>query len=285
MPYDISEKAMLAALQIQQWSARKHDKNVSREVNAQYGGEANAGRFNKVLASKEALKDIQVVVGSARAFHQEQTLPWGERGERLLPSRNYSEYARQMRALKAEFEAAVDNFVRGYSEVIFEARRMLGGLFNREDYPEASEIRHKFAFRTVITPVPEVEDFRVNLAADEVAAIQSDIEQRLAAANAVAHRDLWQRLFTVVGNMVERLSDPEAVFRDSLVSNMVRLTELLPRLNLYDDPQLEAMRRQIEADLCRHTPEELRRNNHIRQQTARAAQSVLDAMSGYMEAA
>ena len=285
MPYDISEKAMLAALQIQQWSARKHDKNVSREVNAQYGGEVDAGRFNKVLASKEALKDIQTAVCSARVFHQEQTLPWGERGERLLPSRNYSEYARQMRALKAEFEAAVDNFVRGYPEVIFEARRMLGGLFNREDYPEASEIRDKFAFRTVITPVPEVDDFRVNLAADEVAAIQQDIEERLAASNAVAHRDLWQRLFAVVGHMVERLSDPDAVFRDSLVGNIVRLTELLPRLNLYDDPQLEDMRRQIESDLCRFTPEELRRDHQVRQQTAQAALGVLDAMNGYMEAA
>ena len=87
MPFDITEKAMLASLHIRQWAARKHDKAVSREVNTHYGSQADAGRFNKVLATKEALKEIQTVVSAARGFHLEQTLPWGERGERLLPVR------------------------------------------------------------------------------------------------------------------------------------------------------------------------------------------------------
>jgi hypothetical protein len=85
--------------------------------------------------------------------------------------------------------------------------------------------------------------------------------------------------------MVERLSDPDAVFRDSLVGNIVRLTDLLPRLNLHDDPALEAMRRQIEASLCRYSPAQLRCDKQVRRQAATEAQNVLDAMSGYLEEA
>jgi len=284
MSFDITEKAMLASLSISQWSARKHDKRVSQEVNERYNGK-DAGRFNKVLASKESLKEIQAAVSAARTFHMEQTLPWGERGERLLPSKNYGAYNRQMRDYKQAFQDAVEAFVSDYHTVIFEAKKTLGGLFNREDYPEAGQIRDKFEFKTVISPVPVAEDFRVQLSHDEIAAIQEDIEQRLMASNAAATRDLWQRLYEVVGHMVERLSDPDAVFRDSLVGNIVRLTELLPRLNLHDDPALETMRQQIEASLCRYTPAQLRCDKQVRRQAATEAQNVLDAMTGYLEEA
>jgi hypothetical protein len=283
MSYDISQKAMLASLHISCWGARKHDQRVTNEVNERYNGK-DAGRFNKVLASKDSLKEIQAAVGAARTFHLEQTLAWGERGERLLPSKNYVEYNRQMRVFKQAFEQAVESFVADYHSVIFDARQSLGGLFRREDYPEASELRQKFEFRTVINPVPCGNDFRVSLGQDEIAAIKTDIEQRLIESNAAATRDLWQRLYEVVGHMVDRLSDPEAIFRDSLVGNIVRLTELLPRLNLHDDPALETMRRQIEASLCRYTPAQLRSDKDARRQAANQAQSVLDAMGSYMEA-
>jgi len=231
------------------------------------------------------LKEIQVAVSAARTFHMEQTLPWGENGERLLPSRNYNDYSRRMRELKEDFDRAVDAFVTNYPEVIFEAKRTLGGLFRRGDYPDREEVRDKFAFRTVISPVPLADDFRVSLASDEVSAIQREIEQRLAQSNAAATADLWKRLYEVVEHMVERLSDPDAIFRDSLIGNMVKLTELLPKLNLYDDPRLETMRRRIEASLCSYSPDQLRKDKTVRKQAATDAWDVLTDMAGYMEAA
>jgi hypothetical protein len=282
MNYNITEKAMLASLHIRAWNARKHDVRVSKEVDNQYSSQ-NAGRFNKLLASKESLKAIQTAISGARTFHHEQTLPWGERGERLLPSKNYSHYSGQMRRYKQAFDEAVDNFVNNYSNVIMEARKALGGLFQPEDYPLASEIRDKFAFESAISPVPVSDDFRVNIGQEAVEAIKADLQKRLEAANSAATQDLWKRLYEVVSHMVERLSDPEAVFRDSLVGNIVKLTELLPRLNLNDDPGLEQMRRQIEATLCDYSPEQLRQDKTVRKEAVDNAKSVLDLMSGYVE--
>jgi len=284
MNYNITEKAMLASLHISCWSARKHDKRVSKEVDDIYGGK-DAGRFNKVLAQKEALKEIQTIIGSARTFHLEQTLPWGERGERLLPSKNYSHYSRQMRIYKQQFDDAVQAFVNDYHNVIFSAKLSLGGLFKKEDYPDANEIKRKFSFETIINPVPASDDFRVSLGAEEVDAIKLDLQKRIEDAQASATRDLWQRLYEVVAHMLERLSDPDAVFRDSLVDNIVQMTELLPRLNINDDPQLDAMRRKIEECLCGYSPDQLRKNKNTRRQAAGNARDVLDAMAGYMVAA
>ena len=280
----ITEKAMLASLHISCWSAMKHDKQVSKEVDEKYGGK-DAGRFNKVLANKDALKSIKAITGNARIFHQEQTLPWGERGERLLPSANYSHYSRQMRTYQQQFEDAVHEFVRDYHSVIWDARQSLGGLFRKEDYPDASDIRDKFAFRTSITPVPMSNDFRVNLGKDEVEAIKRDLENRIEKAHAAATQDLWKRLYDVVSHMVGRLSDPEAIFRDSLVDNIIKITELLPRLNINNDPQLDQMRRKIEESLCAYSPDQLRKNKKLRREAVGNAQDVLDAMAGYVEVA
>jgi|SRR6056297_374025 len=280
----ITEKAMLASLHISCWSARKHDKQVSKEVDDKYGGK-DAGRFNKVLANKDALKSIKTITSTARIFHQEQTLPWGERGERLLPSANYSNYSRQMRTYQQQFDDAVLAFVRDYNSVIWDARQRLGGLFRKEDYPDPSDIRDKFAFRTIITPVPMSDDFRVNLGKDEVDAIKRDIENRIEQAHAAATQDLWKRLYDVVSHMVDRLSDPEAIFRDSLVGNIVKITEILPRLNINDDPQLDQMRRKIEDSLCAYSPDQLRKNKKLRKKAVGNAQDVIDAMAGYVEVA
>lgn len=284
MNFDITEKAMLASLHICAWSAKKHDIRVSREVDERYGGK-NAGRFNKLLASKEAVNAIQTIISSARAFHNEQTLPWGERGERLLPSKNYGPYSKQIRQYKQGFDDAVQAFVNNYPIVILEARQSLGSLFQIEDYPEASRIREKFSFESSISPVPVSDDFRVSLGQEEVAAIRADLQKRLDASQAIASQDLWKRLYDVVAHMMERLSDPEAIFRDSLLGNIVRLTELLPRLNLTDDPELEMMRRRIETTLCEYSPEQLRQDKALRQQAAGDARSVLDLMTGYVKEA
>jgi hypothetical protein len=95
--------------------------------------------------------------------------------------------------------------------------------------------------------------------------------------------DCWTRLHGVVSSMAERLSDPEKIFRDSLVENVVELVDLLPRLNLTGDSRLEDMRQVVAKKLTRHDPQTLRENQHVRKETAKAAEDILQAMAGYCD--
>ena len=70
------KRAMLVELTIRQWTARKHDRKVSREVDQGHGAQ-NAGRFNKQLIAKDALEKIAKKAGAIREFHYAHTLPWG----------------------------------------------------------------------------------------------------------------------------------------------------------------------------------------------------------------
>ncbi|MEI2420850.1 hypothetical protein V6O07_11305, partial [Arthrospira platensis SPKY2] len=94
--------------------------------------------------------------------------------------------------------------------------------------------------------------------------------------------DVWQRLYDRVRHFAEKLDDPKAIFRDSTVNHLVELCELLPRLNVMDDPNLEAMRQEVEHKLAAYHPDDLRTNTTLRQTTAEAANDIAAKMAAFM---
>ena len=95
-------------------------------------------------------------------------------------------------------------------------------------------------------------------------------------------KDCWTRLYEVVKHMSLKLQDKDATFRDSLVGNIICLVQLLPKLNLTNDHQLETMRKEIETNLTQASPDDLRNSKHIRKQVGQQATELLDQMAGYI---
>jgi hypothetical protein len=169
---DLSTKAMLAAIHISLWTARKHDRKVSREVATLNGANEQAGRYNKRLfCEAPKLDEIQTIAGRIRQYFYRVTLPWSDEGLRILPAELYFEFNAQMRDFAAEFRYAVDEFLDAYDTYVKEAQPMLGSLFRLKDYPPAEKVKEKFALRPEILPIPTGDDFRVSLSEDEQARI------------------------------------------------------------------------------------------------------------------
>ena len=276
----LHENAMIVRLSISRWTARKYDRSVTREVAKNYGTSEESGRFNKKLIAKEALQSIERAANRARTFHYEQTLPWDDFGGRILPSKNFMEYSKGIRGFRLEFENSVRDFLKGYPDYREEAKKRLSKMFNPLDYPGASEIKRKFGFGTSIEPVPHSNDFRVSLSKSEQSRIEkelnSSIELRLKSAN----DDLFRRLAEVVKRFIDSLSDPETVFRSSLVDNAEKLVELLPRLNVTDDKDIEKLRKDVSRKLAVHSPEDLREDKVLRGQAVKDAKAILSRLRG-----
>lgn len=278
----LSEEAMIVRLSISQWSARKYDTAISTEVVAHYSADPDAGRWNKLLLAKEAIRSITQASSAARAFHYENTLPWDDDGGRLLPSKNFLIYSKQMREFKSRFETAVREFIAGYEEYRREARVRLNGMFDPGDYPGQDEIVRKFSFSTDIEPVPKAEDFRVAIQSKEMTKLKQQLENRVAERVEEATRDLYLRLNTVVGKLAEKLGQKEAIFRDSLVENVAELVGLLPKLNVTGNARLEALRQETKRKLCGLEPETLRKDETVRSKAAEDAKAILEKMSSYV---
>ena len=286
----LSSRAMLSALSISMWSAQKHDREASEEIATRHGAQVDAGRYHKVLLPKQALAEIKRIVSDARREHYFMTLPWDDNGYRVLPAAAYMEHTEKMRELANQFTPAVEALAQQFEKLVAEARVRLGGLFRAEDYPSPQELRSKFAFETRVMPLPDAGDFRVALGDEEKDRIKRQITAAVEASLQVASRELWQRLYEGVKHMAERLEaykvteeGVEHPFRDSVVTNLVKLVDILPKLNVTRDPELERMADQVRTALL-VDPKQLRESEVARVDTAKAAIAIADRMSVYMSA-
>src|ERR1700758_3811169 len=99
----LSERAMLASLNIRRWSASRTDKKITSEVAAQHAvKEKRAGKYRKNAIDVEALSFVAVgtAAGDLRTKHYFYTLPWSQDGSRILPSAMFVEYSEEMRKLR-----------------------------------------------------------------------------------------------------------------------------------------------------------------------------------------
>jgi hypothetical protein len=278
---NLSDRALLVQLSISQWTARKYDKKVTQDVASSHGVTTAAGRYNKVLLPMNDLLDrVHKKSTLIRTKFYDNTLPWGIEGTMMLPSANYLNFVTEFRKEKGEWQYLVSDFASHYTQLKMDAQRLLNGMYNDADYPSEDEILNKFKMDMAIFPVP-ASDFRVSIASDELARIQQDVEARVKDAQQQAMKEVWTRLYDRVKNMAEKLADPKAIFRDTLVDNLREQCDMLTRLNFTDDPNLEALRSEVESNLLKH-PDALRNDPDLRRDKAAEAKAIMDKMSSFM---
>ena len=278
---NLISRAMLASLRISSWSARKYDKRITEETNAAQGAASDAGRYNKMLLPGDAssYKALTSHIAGVRVLHYAQTLAWSDDGWRLLPVANYQRYTDKLRDAKHVYDSLLADFLADYPQLRQDARVKLNGMYRDEDYP--SDVAGKYDFAIEYSPVPSGGDFRVELSQAEIDVIATRTESRVKTAFEDAHRDAVKRLFDCVSRIHERLAVPAdskgGIFRDSLIGNARELCDVLTRLNISGDANLETLRKQTDS-LATVQPDTLRNDTVTRIQTANAAQGILDSM-------
>jgi hypothetical protein len=278
MNNSIASSAVLIDLNISVWTARKLDKNVSKEIDINKGATTQAGNYNKhILAGADELERITKLATEIRDWHTRQTLPWSDAGTRLLPMANFFEYKDQMADYEEVFKERVDSFIKNYPNIITVMAFRLGNLFDRNDYPDADIIANRFKLKYTIMPVPEVGDFRVDVEQGMKEKLEQEYKNAYDERVNNAMNDAWSRLHQTMARMVERLSgDDKKIFRNSLVDNALELTGLLTKLNVTKDPKLEQARIGLEKSLMGVSPEDLRQHADLRQDVLARVNSIME---------
>jgi hypothetical protein len=295
----LSSKAMLCTVSISAWSGYKFDREASEEIAEIHGADKDSGRFNKRLVPRKELEEITKLIGRIRRDHEFVTLPWSDNGYRVLPAAAYLDHAGTMRDHAAEFKAAVSR-LEGRFEDLVKSQRRLGTLFKVEDYPGMrdedgklrlafpDELRAKFSFDTKVLPLPDVEDFRVSIGDQDRERIKRQIAESIQASLRVGTRELWQRLYKVVSHMSQRMTEYNAAengqkprLYDSMITNIVEIVDVLPKLNIAGDTELDRMAIEVRKSLV-VDPHELRKSETVRSDTAKAAVDIVQRMAAYM---
>jgi hypothetical protein len=247
----ISSSAVLISLNISCWPASKVDREATDKVNTDANAVSSAGQVRKDLFAGTSLrKDIERKAARIRNYFSSNTLPWADKGERMLPMPLFMDVKQTIAREKREYDEMCEMFFDAYPQLVVDAPSRLGKFYKAEDYPDIEEVRSKFGFRYTITPMPEAGDFRLDVANEELAELKAQYETAYQQRLADAMRDPWERLHGMLKGMSEKLADSgdkTKRFHDSFVSNPIELCTLLTKLNVTNDPKLEEARRHLEA--------------------------------------
>jgi hypothetical protein len=279
---------MVVSLSIGQWAARKYDKKVTDEVTTQHQASPDAVRVNKQLAAKEHLEPFQKVISKLKAFHYAHSIPWGDDGSRLITPKIFEEYANKIDKFKAEYLGLVPDLISNIEAIKTQARIDLNGMYNEADYPSKSELEEKFYVKVNFMPVPENE-WRCNLSDTEKAFLSKQFEAEINSRLAAGVKHLWERIADQLAKMKDRLTtiekdkktgqDKPAKFHDSLFNNLKELIEVLPKLNVTDDPAIT----QACAELSKLMvdPQKVRENQSVRAQKADQVNDMLNKFNSF----
>jgi hypothetical protein len=284
---DISERALLVNTTIRVWTGEKRDRAITREICSLKGAEDNAVRVNKSLLG-ETIKPVQLAERTVRAAVNDRTLPWLDNGTRILKGQVFLAFTESMAEPIRAFDEVVDAFIAAYPEIRQEGRRRLGDAYTDGDFPSQARLRDRFGVKLTYLPVPSIDDFRVQLAAEEIAAVRRNAEDALRGTVNDAVRALLDRLREPIARMATRLrlfrhnasGRVQHPFRDTLVENVREIVKLAPMLNLMDDPRIAAICADIERHLTPHDPDQLRASPRLREDVANQADEILRRMQG-----
>jgi len=277
----ISSSAMLVELNISVWTGRKFDKSVSQEIDTQKQTTTRAGNYHKILfADEPKFSAISKFAGNSRNYHYHATMPWSDSGLRLLTTTMYFDYNKRIAEDQQEFSRLVDECIDDWDNMLYRAQTKLGDLFNPMDYPDKSLVSEKFRFSAKFAPVPDIGDWRVDVGNDAQQQLKESYASYYSENLQQAMREPWERMHEALTNMSTKLSgQSKQIFRDTLVSNVVEMCDLLDKFNITGDPKMKQARVRIENILLGVTPDALREDDDLRLDTKSKVDALLKEMA------
>lgn len=282
--FNIDTCAMLVEVNVRQWTARKMDKSTTDEViRNKRATEKGSARVNKhLLAGRSELEVINQHVGTIRTYLYDVTLPWSDSGLRLLTTAKFMEFNDRMREYEDKFNQLVDDFVTAYPNLITAQAMALGDMFNRNEYPTANDIKHRFEFRVNYMPVPTSGDFRIDVGNEAQQELQKKLQQLADERIEHAMLDIKTRLKEHLARMSDRLSVDTVggelktrMFHNSLLDTAHELCSLAKDLNITQDAELEQARLALKNAIDGIHVDDLRKDIPTRTEVKKEVDAIL----------
>lgn len=283
----LSSRAMLVSVVTSCYSPSLTDRKVTDEVHQQHNVTAKSGKYKKncIDVDNPLWQKVCSARDDIRRTYIEMTLPWNQDGTRILTTLMFEKFSQTMRHLTKAYSDASSEFIDAFPTIKAQAKVDLNGMYNERDYP--GNIATKFDARVRFAPLPDAEDFRVDLSQEHVLEIRSEIAAEVKKTADEAMKEPYRRLYERICNLVERLTETpkntrKTAIRDTLVSNVKDLVEILPGLNLTGDERLTDLGEKTKALVANIDSEDLRRFPHVRKQVRKDAKAIQDLMAGFM---
>lgn len=247
---------------------------------------ASLSASKRIIDTKDpSYKAVTGVISRAKGYWRDMTVPYPERGVRLIRRDKIAAFNAKMTEFKNELRDAANELHAAYDALCVSAREQLGDLFSVEDYPAVlkDEFSIEWDYPTIGAP-----DYLKTLNPALYEAEQAKVEARFNDAVMLAEAAFTEELHGLVGNLLERLK-PDAngeqkVFRDKSVTNLAEFFEKFKEMSTGANPALAALVGQAQAALRGEgaggliNPTDLRNSADLQTQIAQSLGSVAEVL-------
>ena len=281
----IASSAMLVELSISKWTASIKDKEASKALADQNGAKRNMARAYKTLIESPKLDALKSLVSRIYDANFAMTMDWAAK-LRLLTTANYMKHVQMMTAFQQDFDKAVDEFIDEYRWALTQTQVSLGALFNPDDYPTEAEVRKKFGISLKYMPVPEVGDWRLDIAREAQEVLEAHYAAVHAAALSTAMNSLWRRLrdaLTVMSRQLTVETGPDGKqvkgkIYDGTIELIRELLGMMETCNITNDPAMQKMQRDLTRAFEGIDSRADLKDEDVREETKRAVDAAIAAL-------
>lgn len=279
---------MLGSLSIGCWTARKVDKKSARNTELEAKAKAGTASASKYLMNEvPSFERVTKHATATRVWWSQVTLPWfdGRGAPRAVNAKGVWEIQQLLGEKERQYKELVNEFLNEYPALRSQRQFDMGELFDAKDFPETRDLRRRFYFSTSWSALPRADDIRLADGIDQSEAdalIRKAVEaEQQRVKDAVNHAAT--RLFEVVESMHKTMAIPigekGGKFHDTKLENIAELVELIPTLNLTNDPKLNELAKAAKK-LSIKSPVELREDAVKRADAAKEAAALAKKIAG-----
>jgi len=275
----LNTKAMLVRLSISKPATSKRDANAEQFTQQSLG---DAGLRVNATLFKDKHSPVRRLLNEATAvyhYHKQNTLPYIDRGPRLLPVANYEKYRDDMRRLVADVDNSLRALMPNYSQHVAADIVARGARAAATDYPDAATFEAAFKLSFTFSPLPDSDHFLFDITQEDKDALQAQLDEVAQAAR----EDMRARVSEPLRHLLDKLKvpagTPGSIFRDSAVENILESVTLVRSLAM-GDPEILDMCNQVAAAMSGYAsnPQVLRESPIVREQTVTKLNDVAQKM-------
>jgi hypothetical protein len=268
----ISETHMLAELNLKLPSGTARNKKLEQEAEQKHGvTDANRVRAVVDVYNTDFLKSVRKIHAGLRNMFSATTLPWSERGQRLVANEQMKMLKAEIDKCKIEASAAWKQFCDELDHHKARDKQVLGTLFDESLYPSKEELDGRHSIEIVFAAVPDAEhDVRAGWDQDTIDTYQTQVISKEKVRTTKALKVLNKRAYDMVSRVADRMAKYDGTrtgsYNDSLIPNVKDIMEMCKMFNLNDDPEMKKWTEEMAVNITRVSSQDLRDNPELRKE-------------------
>ena len=249
---DIRERALLVKVSTAKFGTQRKDQAATRQTADDQNAEKASVSVTKSLIPKNnpQLKALVRQMSAVSNLFRFMTGPWDE-NFRIISAKKYGKLREALDAHLMTVEELKDDLRQALPTILADAPRHLGNMYDENQYPDIDTIIDAFRITIDTEVIPDrSKHILVGLDDDRVEKLISDANSKDNQRAKELHTHTHGVVSDALTNMISSLenfgdgienSNRTKTFRDTLVSNMADVADVLKGLNISNDPALDKL--------------------------------------------